>query len=1344
MDNNTTNWSDGVNEENETWWSTNNDDLYTKMYEKFSKNKEDDQKFLDTLFENSDSELIKLKEFKNNTEEFKDLDDEKIKIKPIQFKYKWKYLDLKNTRKIVEEKIKRDYDVSDSFYTQKISSEIFKTPIIWLKGLLQPEKIDLFLENILKTNKPQKRPFTNLFNLFFKDLNLSNFWPEEQEDVKAIFAFLELNHPEGQLNKISDSDLFEICSLFRYLWVSKRIKRKFLETFNSQISITDYKSIFRIGNEELNDIKKKIVANDFPDFNNLDEFDQKNYISWLSDDNVFMDTNTLTDAQLDIFFSNETNVTKIWKLFQKDYNDQIDGLNKNTEDHILNESWIWDTEAWINADKIKEFFWELWEGVDFSKFAEWNIIELDIVQNFKNNKDNEDSSESQFKQFLRIEKIDLDNKIIKYYDIWSWWTYYPNKSWWLQTISFGEFLSFIKKWDKKEWLNVWSISFNTENDIQEKIKNEGISVFNNELIQEKNNDLTYEEAKKILIEQWVNENDITDEQIKWYISAENKRINTLNKESLLTSINKIDSDWKQFWLEKYTTFVAKDNKSYYTINDIDETTSTISLYTAGSNELEFVSFIDFNARFKELECKRKSKVSNLEELLINISDDIKVWKWFKLKDNKIVKKSTNNEKEWKSNNIEYNYLVTDNDKNFIKWRNVIRIESLDWDKATVTLWSIEEPDDAKKDNKNTVFWMEKSSINISLSVLESWMKKSKMRPESEDSHNDIEEQKYKSLDRKTNITSWFFSWTSFNEMIKGGEFWLESVKNYLEEWNEEHAARFAEKYLGKVLPKWIRLDLISRSEAAQKKRMEDYKQRFKDLDSKEATELVKRLLMNKNAPEPQKEAAMIFMMESYWSLYTKGALFPLRWNFLWYKAMWWEIWDELFVREHKKAADANVQFTEEDLIYVLVLHQCKKWYKPKRRGRLYKEIEALVWKWREEEFEKWKKDAEKKRTIDRRVDFAIEELEWWSYPNAMWAFEEIVWKWDDGNQTKLNKVPFVMAFSWLAYDFDQKMVDGFKNNPAKWLPVMSTMFMSVPSLIGVFSDAVLKLTEDLVKVYPDKFPNIHTDAKKIYDKQQDSTSQTQKVKDTVNFFDNYWEVLTRSMNMLMTWKTDDLSKTDQIILLNKDKQGYGAYKEYYNTFKSFIRNNTSLSNEDLLIDAFMSDDWNWTWSWIIWMDTYNVAKDTLVHVQWGWFRLTKAWPQIWKWFTYAIDEVVNTDYSALWNNDKIKKEIIKDKMRWLLAWLLVNHWSNANAIKWFMTWTSPFYMKFNEWWIVPWDFIDNNISADRLLDSWDNVASNLLDKYVNNVLHWKKDDNTSFSIPKVTEEVKWDVDWTIN
>jgi hypothetical protein len=84
------------------------------------------------------------------------------------------------------------------------------------------------------------------------------------------------------------------------------------------------------------------------------------------------------------------------------------------------------------------------------------------------------------------------------------------------------------------------------------------------------------------------------------------------------------------------------------------------------------------------------------------------------------------------------------------------------------------------------------------------------------------------------------------------------------------AANWADKVW---LPKDLKADMKTRIEQAQKKRGDEFFDRLKTVDSKDAIAMVKRIILDKNSPEAKREACLLFMAKSYGNLYTKKDLF---------------------------------------------------------------------------------------------------------------------------------------------------------------------------------------------------------------------------------------------------------------------------------------------------------------------------------------------------------------------------------------------------------------------------------------------------------------------------------------
>lgn len=82
----------------------------------------------------------------------------------------------------------------------------------------------------------------------------------------------------------------------------------------------------------------------------------------------------------------------------------------------------------------------------------------------------------------------------------------------------------------------------------------------------------------------------------------------------------------------------------------------------------------------------------------------------------------------------------------------------------------------------------------------------------------------------------------------------------------------------------MRTDLESRVEQSKKKLTQGYVDNLKALDSNLATTLIKSRLDTSNVKPERLLAGILFMMESYGSLYLKK-LHPYKGTFAWYRAL---------------------------------------------------------------------------------------------------------------------------------------------------------------------------------------------------------------------------------------------------------------------------------------------------------------------------------------------------------------------------------------------------------------------------------------------------------------------------
>lgn len=518
--------------------------------------------------------------------------------------------------------------------------------------------------------------------------------------------------------------------------------------------------------------------------------------------------------------------------------------------------------------------------------------------------------------------------------------------------------------------------------------------------------------------------------------------------------------------------------------------------------------------------------------------------------------------------------------------------------------------------------------------------------------------------------------------------------------------------------------------------MEDYIKKLSSVDSPIATAIIWKRLMRKNTPPHKLEAWLFFMMENYWTLYTKN-IYKYKWKFLWYEALWGTIWDKLFHEVKDKAAGLNIQFSEEVLVHSLLKKQCYwHWFKwIHRRSRIHKEYE---WKWKawlQKDNEKWKKDADSKRTIEWRIEWAMWELTTWTYPNAMWWFELIIWKW--WPMDKMNKIPFIMLFSWLWYSINEKMADKFKNLMKAWLNIPAVRFISNISDIELFNRTVVELSKRLTEVYWSKdkrYLYMHDRAKKILVNQKKWKNEVEQINAAANFFDDYWEILTRSMYMLNTWKNDELNYADKLIFLEKDENP--TFNEYFNTFRVFIDREVNYGEASYMTDWFKQ-------AWLSWYYLQKFTVDVLKYRNWGNFA-----SNVWNDALFEVEReflaIPNRNYWWGKKNDKeVKSMLIRDNLRQFIAWILINHSSDAKVLESInMPW-SHFSRIFDRYWVNLTEFNKNNINAWELI-SWKNViAEKILDRYVSNAFDWK-DHSKDRWVLWVVQNVWWTILDTLN
>lgn len=977
--------------------------------------------------------------------------------------------------------------------------------------------------------------------------------------------------------------------------------------------------------------------------------------------------------------------------------ENTESTNEGTESNNLNQELV---GKFLNSLEKK------W--VDLDKLESWNILVL--------RRRSKIGSDEAVEENLYFELLDPIFDGTNFNFIQRWIDLYDNVNPQKAKQNLNVMISLIEHEAQSddERSSIVSADILTKNEIKEKI-NKGqikqdtdkIDYDSQEEIEKRIEDIKaeMEEFKETQFENGLWEEEVYQSPKYLELNKELDDLNNSHINKLLFLINELDKDWEKYGLVEWTVIhVEKNFKTkqewLYSIEKIDNDSKMVILVWL-SGKTEEITFDEFYSTFKQKEAKRTSNTNNFSTLFEYHQTSNSQWWKFEFINGEIHNKETKSD-------INYNYLISaDGEETF-------KIEAIYGDSVKITFWKAKQDKDKDK-NDVTKLSMEDSSHTIKVWMLDHYIKKHNLIPRSINEDKEID----------TNLPEWnkirgsfvarFFSRLSIADLVAWWKVWLESIENYLNEWNSEQAARFASSVLGKVLPAELQRDLQTRAESEKRKRMDEHKDKLKAVDSYVAVWMIEEWLLNRDTPQYKKEAWMIFMLENYGTLYAKGGLFKHKWTYLWYEAMWGKIGDKLYREEEEKASKSNLPFDEDELVFVLMKKQCwTHWYNwIKRRTRLHKEFKWLRWKWQDDEWKKGEDDGGLSRNVDDRVRYWLWELDGGTYINAMGAMAPIIWKgaWDEFH--KLNKLPFVMLFSWEALTFNESMIDKFKNHLNKWEVIPSIWLMSNKYHMELQNKVVLELAKDFGEIYGWKYSNMYKDALEIFNNQKSTSIKPKdKVINASKFFDKYGEAITRSMAMLNTWKTDELSKTEKLIYLKKDVNP--IYNTYFKQFNDWMEGNAEFTNDDFLTDGAL-------WAGVSWVNIYKATMQNIEFTQWGSFRHGIRWQHVWKEIYSEIEALANKErkYDISWVGEdlEIRSKILKMNLRWFLAGIFNTHWWNTTALFALNKASSPLASRLNKWWISMKEIYRNKLSFNEILDESNAQANQLLDRYVDNILN---------------------------
>ena len=1259
------------------------------LYLKTDKNKR--FTMLKSYFSNDDYTAEQKKEFlqfAGTSDEFSDIKIEEVNFFTIRKHFSQAYIEFNSNCVMVKNRVLKLYDISHNQYLDLgIQSKLEDLSEEKLKELLKSSvKMDEFMKNFQEEKKveiEQKNTESILPKKFNEKIAEKINWLDEnkkQEITNVLKYFENKSVREWSFSK----DFSEkINVLYSLNILSKSEIQELIVTFVPSITLKDAQKI--TGDNKKNDLKNNILSKLNLEKSSVSE-DEKNTIYdnlWelLIDTQEFLDNNIL---KLDDLVADKKTLEKAWEEIKETL------IKKENENGVSTLSWFQSA-----LEKNTKVTW-------WANFKKWAYIEIivknpgwDDIKKYSQIESNPETTKdasvllinrwenilgwedgttpTSFSQLLEgIQQLE-DNKLLGWFNIYS-----PE-----------EIKDKIKSWNIKEDNDIWE--FNTDTQIESNI---------NRRTQEIENNSELSKTEK-------------EEQIRVITEEEN----IFNIKLLEKKINHIDSEWIEYGLDEWTTIsYVDDNKKVNTITVVKHDHNFITIDHWNGLKPEQLLFDEFFQAFKrDPKPTRISKINTDANFIDRLQSDNKdLWWDMQMKNGKFGKISKDSKLE--DSFTEYNLFIWEKDIDEVGC-NLIQLHKIDWNKAIVSYWDAkyEKANNADKkaqDKEIKDKWAQKKysidskKYEIPLGVFHSYIQQSwavARNFEKEAEQSELPE----AVEMKTSLMSRIFQRASLADLLASGKLIMDSIENKLKEWNEEMAAKWADKI---PLPEDLKADMKTRIEQAQKKRWDEFFDRLKTVDSAVAIKMIKKIIEDKNSPEAKREWCLLFMAKQYGNLYTKKQLFENQGRFLWYTSFWWTIWDKMYREVEANSKKDGTNFTEHELMISLLWAQCKgNPPKPKRRSKLHKEYKAMMGDGKTWEQEKWAKDASDKRTFEGRLYWvALDELGDWGHNNAIWAITELIWKGDDGRMDRLETLPFVMMMSGIAYDFDSDIQQNIRKPLWDGVPMMSLWNMSTKGWIDLYNNTVVEISKRLEKDNPSRYNWMTRAAENIViDSKKKTTAPRERMEAALEFYDEYSDILSRTMNMTASRRTDSEAKYESLLYLEAQKpDGNATLKAYYENYAG-TRNAffNAEKADDFMEDAYQSKTWAWN-GWITWMAPEEVFK---AWFQWrpGKIYALKSWEMLQNEFISQLKAYSQTEFEwGASDRDVMMKTYIKS----FLYWFLINHETSKDKGIWI-------YPGLKFLWLVQW-------SLDKVT-YWDfksgsenvsKVSEDLVDDCLNHVL----------------------------
>ena len=831
-------------------------------------------------------------------------------------------------------------------------------------------------------------------------------------------------------------------------------------------------------------------------------------------------------------------------------------------------------------------------------------------------------------------------------------------------------------------------------------------------------------------------------------------LDQINAKSMQTQLDEVDSAGKKYKFEDGLTFKVekwKTKDNYYTIHTINPIDQVVHITSPAWDQ--DMSFIDFFENFEKLQCTRVSDAQNFQSIFDAASADgsdviQSSWDWFKLDGGKIKKKDS-------AKKIEYKFLAS---HKWAKWSNTDKLVEIHWENAglfTISFWKLTGAKKEKKEydyEKNKIidkkaeaekFTLEDKKYQVTAWWLDAYIRDNDLIPRGLEDAQEEEKLKWEQIQQNFNPWSFLWKWLNIATVMASWKVFYEGVENYFKEWRDERAAKFAYAWWKHLLPGDMKWDLRSRIEEAQKKRADDYLERLKKLASFHATDMIKSWLLDPNTREEKKEAAVEFMFSKYGTLCAKWPLYPYQWKFMWYQALGGKIGDKLYMDEKAKAESLNEQFSEEGLVWVLISKQCKTWWYNgiKRRSKWYKALKKDRAVGKKEEIETGEGDAKDERNIESRIGGGMSELNSWNYPTAIGWAKEVVNKW--GPMHMMNKIPFVMAFSWSWYNYDSKVInDEIKKFPAEWRLLMMMRFMSYTSDVDLLNETILEICKSLEKKW---YKGIQEKAQGIFNqiKTPHPDWEHVKIKMVEKFYNEYGEAITNALYMLNHGKTngwDSSRNISKMIIFEKDENE--VFQKYYDKMRAFVdSDDTTVTVEWFMNDAFDGAGTSG-------LHENKFARELLEFSSANSFTKREMGKNMWEEFRAEMQGIIK-DKSITAQQQKF---LLKRILRWFISGIMYR-WIRPETFKWLTESTSPLNI-LGDWGMYLYDDTkEYGLNADDFLDETNARSDFLLDNYVKGIIGYERDGNSSrkWSVmddlwfPSKLSDITWDVEQsTIN